>query len=128
MPTTAVKTINDLVEEVRDTINDSEEPFRFSNERVLRHVNTALREVYRVRPDAWIGYQSTGVLTSEEIPTYVEADLEADPLEDFPIDDRLFFNACMYFVAGRLELADDEFTEDSRARTLLQAFVATIGG
>lgn len=128
MATTAVKTINDLVNEARDSINDAEEPFRYSNVKVLRHVNTALREIYRVRPDAWIGYQNTGVLTSGDIPTYEEADLEADPLEDFPVDDRLFFNACVFFIAGRLELADDEFTEDSRARTLLSAFTAMLGG
>lgn len=128
MATTAVKTINDLVNEARDAVNDSAVPYRSDNAQVLRHVNTALREVYRVRPDAWIGYQNTGVLTSTDIPTYVETDLEADPLEDFPIDDRLFFNACVFFVAGRLELADDEFTEDSRARTLLGAFVQMIGG
>lgn len=128
MASTAVKTINDLVNEARDAINDADEPFRFSDEKVMRHVNTALREVYRIRPDAWIGYQNTGVLESTDIPTYDEDDLDAVTAIDFPIDDRLFFNACVFFVAGRLELADDEFTEDSRARTLLAAFAAMIGG
>jgi hypothetical protein len=128
MATTAVKTINDLVDEARDAVNDSELPYRFSNSKVMLHVNTALREVYRIRPDAWIGYQDTGVLTGATLPTYDADDLDADPAIDFPIDDRLFFNACVFFVAGRLELADDEFTEDSRARTLLAAFVQMIGG
>lgn len=122
MATTTPKAIDDVITEARATINDSTVPFRFTNALMVSYLNTALREVYRYRPDAFIGNFQSGLLSQIVLPTYSEADLGLNPATQFPIDDRLFFNAVVFFVTGRTELADDEFTDEGRAMTLLQAF------
>lgn len=129
MSTTAAKTIDDLMTEVRATLNDvgiNGAGFRFDNSLLLNYINTAFRELYRYRPDAWIGNFTSGILTAASIPTYTADDLGTG--EAFPVDDRLFFNPVAFFVVGRAELADDEFTDQSRAQQLMQSFRAMLIG
>jgi hypothetical protein len=133
MVTQVTKTIDDLVLEVREIVNDEQVPFRYSNARVLQVLNTALRDLYRVRPDAYIGNFTSGVLSANLANTYSANDLQSAtvppvPPTPFPVDDRLFFGPLVFYVVGRLEISDDEFTDDGRAMTLFQAFVSEVGG
>ena len=122
MSTTLPKSIDDVLTEARAAINDSTVPFRFSNTLLLSYLNTALRETYRYRPDAFVGNFTTGLLSTVAVPTYSQVDLGLSPATPLPVDDRLFFNPIVFFVAGRTELSDDEFTDDGRAMSLLQSF------
>ena len=125
MSTTTTKSIDDCLTEARLLLNDTGiagSAFRFSNAVLLAILNSALREVYRYRPDAYIGNFSQGVLSNNLATTYVEADLGLSPATTFPLDDRLFFSPVVFYIAGRAELADDEFTDTSRAAQLIQAF------
>lgn len=122
MSTTDPKTLDDIVTEARATINDSTTPFRFPNVLVLSFINTAIRELYRYRPDAFIGNFTSGIVSSVAIPTYDLTDLGLDPATVLPFDDRMFFGPVVFYVAGRLELSDDEFTDNGRAMTLMTAF------
>lgn len=122
----ASKTIDDAVLEARAVVNDAFAPFRNADSTVVTYLNSALRAVYSVRPDAFIGNFSTGVISTTQIPTYAVTDLGLSIA--FPLDDRHFFNPVVAYMAGRIELGDDEFTESARSAQLLQAFLTQLTG
>lgn len=138
MVTQVSKTIDDLVLEVRQVLNDQQIPYRYSDVWILTVLNTALREVYRLRPDAYIGNFTSGVLSANAVNTYSTADLQvADgvanpippvPITPYPLDDRLFYAPVVFYVIGRVEINDDEFADNNRAMTLMQAFRAQLIG
>lgn len=120
MSTTNPKLIDDAITEARELVNDNVLPYRFQQTQLIAYLNSALREVYRYRPDAFIGYFAPGVLSYNAVPTYAVTDLEQNI--SFPIDDRMFFSPVVFYLAGRLEIADDEFVDEGRAMNLLQSF------
>ena len=123
MSSTATKTLDDAVNEIRMLLNDLDVGgFRYTQTQVLDKVNTALREVYRLRPDAYIGNFQQGILSTISPMTYTLADLGLNPATSFPLDDRLFFAPVVNYVVGILDLTDDEFADDNRAMTVLMAF------
>lgn len=123
MASTATKTIDDAVNEIRMLINDNDpDGYRFTQTQVLQKLNTALREVYRYRPDAYVGNFTQGILSVNSPVTYVLADLGLNPATPFPLDDRLFFSPVVFYVVGLLDLTDDEFADDNRAMTVINAF------
>ncbi len=134
MPTFTAKSLDDLVSEARLLINDTGvggSNYRFTQDQVMAKINTAFRELYRYRPDAWIGNFTQGVITNSAspMPTYsAEDDLGLTPPTPLPVDDRLFFNALVFFVVGILELGDDEFTDQGRSSQLLASFRSMLGG
>lgn len=122
----ASKTIDDAMFEARAVVNDATAPYRNADATVVTYLNSALRAVYSIRPDAFIGNFTTGVISTAQLPTYDVTDLgTAIP---FPLDDRLFYNPVVAYMAGRIELGDDEFTESARSSQLLAAFVAQLTG
>lgn len=123
MSSTTAKTLDDMVNEVRMLINDNDpDGYRFPQVQVLDKINTALREVYRLRPDAYIGNFTQGILSTNSPVTYDLTDLGLLPQTPWPLDDRLFFSPVVLYVTGMLDLTDDEFADDNRAMTVLQAF------
>lgn len=138
MSTMTSKTIDDAILEARLMVNDSQIPYRNSDTVYLQYYNSALRALYSLRPDAFIGNFSTGILSTNIVLTYTTADLqEADgvpnptppvPAEPFPADDRFFFSPVVAYMAGRIELADDEYVESSRSTALLTAFAQQLKG
>jgi hypothetical protein len=115
------KLIDDAVAEARTLINDSMVPYRYTDQQVVTALNTALRDLYLFRPDAYIGNFTSGVLSNNPVPTYVAATDLGQNIA-FPVDDRLFFSPITFYMAGRIELSDDEFTDNSRAAQLLSMF------
>ena len=134
MVTNVAKSLDDVFTEVRLLINDvgvGGSNFRYTQDQVMSQFNTALRELYRYRPDAWIGNFTQGILANAALPmpTYdAEVDLAQAPATPLPFDDRLFFNAVVFFMVGRLELGDDEFTDQGRSSQLLSSFKQMLGG
>lgn len=106
----SVSTISDVLDLSRDLLQDTATPYRYSDERLIRTLNSAMRETFRVRPDLFL--DDSYVLT-----TYTISDLATT----FPIEDQ-YFNPVVEFIVGFIELADDEFTLDGRAATLLTAY------
>ena len=104
---------------------------------LIQVLNTCLRELYRLRPDAYIGNFTSGVLSANPVNTYSTSDLQVIngvanptppvPATPFPVDDRLFFGPTVFYVVGRLEISDDEFADDNRAMTLYNAFKTQLG-
>lgn len=117
------KTLDDLVSEVRLMLKDRRAPFRYSDDDIVEGVNTALREVKRLRPDAYLKYvtQSEPAFLPIDLPDYTTASLGLVPPTAFPIEEQ-FYNAVLYHVVGKIQLGDDEFAVDNRAMTLLAAF------
>lgn len=117
------KTLDDLVDEIRLMLKDRRVPYRYTQADVIEAINTALREVKRVRPDAWLsccvdGTDGGGTI---DMPDYTEADLGLLPATAFPIDE-IFYMAVVFHVVGKLQLGDDEFAVDNRAMSLLASF------
>lgn len=101
-------TIDNLVTQARDLLQDTVEPYRFSDDRLIRSVNNAFNEAYRKRPDIFIDLDLA-------IP-------EVTITDDFPLDTQ-FFPAFIDYVVGFTELADDEFAVDGRATALMGAIL-----
>lgn len=123
MSTIATKSLDDAVNEIRMLINDNDpDGYRFTQQQVLDKLNTALLEVYRYRPDAYVGNFSQGILSATSVLSYAPSDLGQLPLTPYPLDIRLFFSPVVMYVVGMLDLTDDEFADDNRAMTVLQSF------
>jgi hypothetical protein len=128
MVTQVTKTLDDLVLEVRQIVNDQQVPYRYSSAWIIQLINTCLREIYRLRPDAYIGNFTSGVLSANLANTYATTDLGLTPATAFPLDDRLFFGPIVFYVTARLEISDDEFADNNRAMTLYSTFRSQITG
>lgn len=117
--------IKDLIRTVREVIQDLGMEFDFDGDRhsdtkLIRYVNMALLDAFRVRPDIFdlCGYPET-------IPQITVEQFEAnDPL---PVE-MVFFSAIADYVAGLVALGDDEFVVDGRAVTLLNRFTQKLQG
>lgn len=116
------KTLDDLVIEIRLMLKDRRVPYRYPQSDIIEAINTALREVKRVRPDAFLGCCSDENGGTVDMPDYTEADLGLTPTPmPFPIDE-IFYTAVVFHVVGKIQLGDDEFAVDNRAMTLLASF------
>jgi hypothetical protein len=144
MSSTTSKTIDDAIFEARAMVNDSSliagalNPTRNPDTLYVQYLNSALRALYSVRPDAFIGDFTQGILSAVTILTYDTSDLQAPdgtanptppvPATPFPADDRFFFNPVVAYIAARIEISDDEYTDNSRAQNLMAAFVQQLRG
>jgi hypothetical protein len=128
MVTAVQKSIDDCLLEARLMVNDAALPYRNTNDTLIEYLNTALLAVYQVRPDAYIGDFSTGIVTTTTINMYQITDLDLAPATLFPLDPRMFYYPVVAYIAGRIELADDEFTETSRSAQLLASFKQQMQG
>lgn len=128
MADTAKKSIDDALFEARTIVNDTQVPFRNQNSTLLLYLNTALRALYSVRPDAYIGDFSSGIITNNAVETFYITDLGLTPPTVFPVDDRLFYAPVVSYIAGRIEVQDDEFTTEARSAQLLASFIQQLQG
>lgn len=128
MADTSTKSIDDALFEARTIVNDTQVPYRNPNSTLVFYLNTALRAVYSVRPDAFIGDFSSGIITNNAVETFYTADLGLVPPTPFPLDDRLFYAPVVSYIAGRIEIQDDEFTETARSQQLMASFIQQLQG
>lgn len=105
-----MSTISDIIESSRELLQDEVAPYRYSDDRMVRTYNGALREAFRIRPDLFLD-------VSYVLPTYTTSDFATSL-----IIEEQFYNAVVAFIVGWVELADDEFALDGRAAALLTAF------
>ncbi|HXS14424.1 MAG TPA: hypothetical protein VN734_17125 [Acidobacteriaceae bacterium] len=124
----SVKSIDDAIFEARSIVNDLQVPYRNPDTTLITFLNTALRALYAVRPDAFIGDFSSGVMSNNAVETYYVTDLGLTPPTPFPVDDRLFFYPVVAFIAGSVEIQDDEFTDAARSAQLMASFKQQLQG
>ena len=134
----AVKTLDQCLLEARQVVNDSLPPYRNTDETLIGYFNSALLAIYSIRPDGFLGNFTYGILSFQGVPSYTVADLQVIdgvanpapplPITPFPLDQRFFFNAATAYIAGRIEMGDDEYTQDSRSAQLLASMSQQLRG
>lgn len=109
----ALDTVAKVVTEARKLLQDTIEPFRYTDEDLVLALNYGLDTARRLRPDLFLSM-------SFSPPYFAAADATA-----FSIDAqyRLPF---VYFVAGHAQLRDEEDTQDNRAAAFLGRFTASL--
>ena len=112
-------TIADVIESARFLLNDTVTPYRYGDDRLVKSMNFAFREAFRIRPDLFLS-------ASFVLPEFTTGDLTPTPA-DFPIEDQ-YFNTVVNFMAGYTELSDDEFALDGKAMTLINTFANQLRG
>lgn len=116
------KTWQNLVDEARVLLQDTEEDFRYSDVALLAILNRGLQELRRLRPDAfWDQFDDD----SDMVPPEIVADTPTPPQEELADDfslDLMFYAPLVYWVTSSAELVEDEFTNDGRAMALQTQF------
>lgn len=133
----AAKTWQNVIDEARVILQDTDSPERYSDEVLLSKLNRGLQELARLRPDAFFDY-----FTGDDIlvPRVVEVDAvpDTDP-DEIDIDEdeeiasstsfalnMMFYTPLVYWVASSAELVDDEFTNDGRVILLQNNFKSMV--
>lgn len=110
----ALETVQDYITESRRLLQDRDAAaYRYPDDDLISALNICLLEARRLRPELF--------LPKFNVPMFAAADL-ATPV---PMD-MMYRNAVVYYIVGRMQLRDDEPTQDQRAAGLLQAFVAKL--
>jgi hypothetical protein len=105
--------VSDLIFQTREVLQDMAGD-RYTDDRIIRALNLGVLDLRRVRPDVFIG-------------RYHEPTFQATlPGEVFPLPSEIVPSLIKY-MAGWVELADDEYTNDGRAAALLGAFGTDLG-
>ncbi len=117
-----VLNVGGLIGEVRSLLNDTVQTagaaYRYSDADLLSMLNGAVREARTKRPDVFLGFGLRTVL-----PLFQETDITGATVWPFSAD---IYNACVYYVVGRAEMREDTFTNDSRAKTMMESFTAQL--
>lgn len=117
-------TYQDIIDDARVLLNDTDsDSYRYTDEQLTNILNRAFNSLLRIRPDAFYGTTANGNNAYPTLPRLEVADL-SDP---FLLND-IFINPLVEYVVGMAEITDDEYTEDSRAATLLGNFKASLTG
>lgn len=111
----ALATVAEYITEVRALLQDTITPYRYSDDEIVRALNMAVGDARRVRPDMFISYFEA------TLPNYSSASPSATV--DIPEMYRLAF---VYFIAGFMQLRDQEDTTDQRATVMINKFTSQL--
>jgi hypothetical protein len=106
-----LETIGQVVTEARRLLQDEVAPFRYPDADLVDALNLAVLDARRLRPDLF--------LPQFELPYYSPSGT-IDMGQKFPVEPQ-FRLPFIFFIAGRMEMRDDEQTQDTRA----VAFITT---
>lgn len=127
------KTWQNVIDEARVILQDTESQPRYTDATLLAKLNRGLQELRRLRPDAFWDFFDTDDVHPPEV-VVVDSDPdddteEFDELEDGEIAlsatfnlDLMFYTPLVYWVSSSAELVDDEFTNDGRVVLLQNQF------
>lgn len=108
----ALDTVQDFVDRARVLLQDTIEPYRYSDGELVGALNAGLLESRRLRPDFYL-YKT--------IPSYNTSGLS----ESVDIDDQ-YKIAFTYYMVGHAHLRDEEDTTDQRATIYLNKFLSQL--
>lgn len=118
----ATKTYQDLVQEARDLLQDTDTNLeRYTDEFLLRILNRGLRDLGAMRPDVFYDLFSGNDLN---VPEVVESGAGAGQInwtDVFTLEFQ-FYTPLVLYLVGVAEVTDDEYTVDTRAALLLGQF------
>lgn len=131
------KTWQNVIDEARVILQDTDSPNRHSDTVLLAKLNRGLKELGRLRPDAFWDFFSVDDIYIPEV-VVVDPTPDTDP-NKFDIDEdtqialsaafnlpSMFYTPMVYWVSSSAELVDDEFTNDGRVVLLQNAFKAMV--
>ncbi len=107
-------TVEKLIASARILLQDTVEPYRYPDTQFISVLNDAVLEARRLRPDLFLSGDTTTV------PVEYTAAGNAFNIE------LMFRTAFTYYMAGKVQLVDDETTQDTRATVFLNKFVAQL--
>lgn len=105
-------TVQKFVTESRVLLQDTVEPYRYATSEIIEALNIAVLEARRLRPDMFIGSFSS-------LPSY-------SSVNDTVTLEPMYRPSFVYYIAGRMQLRDDETAQDQRATILMNKFVAQL--
>ncbi len=105
-------TVRKIVDAARILLQDTVETYRYPDANYLSALNDAMLEVRRLRPDLFI---ATNFVPADY--TDYNAVITFEPM---------YRTALTYYVAGKVQLVDDETTQDARATVFLNKFAAQL--
>lgn len=108
------KTYQTAIDEAREILQDTDEPYRYDDSILLNILNRALQELGRIRPDAFWTTFSTDDIVVPEVTSLTLGTTYPLPMQ--------FYLPVVSFIVAWAEVLDDEFTQDGRAGMLLQQF------
>lgn len=112
----ALDTVQDYIDRARVLLLDQVGPdYRYPDVDLVEHLNEAILEMRRLRPDILMAYFKT------TLPEFSTGAMGAA----VPIDPQ-YRKAAVYYIVGSAQLRDEENTQDSRAAAFLNKFVAQL--
>lgn len=121
------KTYQDVLTEARVLVQDADATkYRDTDVTVIAMANRGLQEIARLRPEAFDTLYTDAAIASGgslNVPEITVGTLGTT----FPID-MMFFLPLVYFVAGSMDLKEDEFTADGRVSVLMSQFRTMLTG
>ena len=115
--TQAFNTLGDIVGQIRTLLQDTDTlggEYRYSDDSIVTSINMGLIEMFRMRPDIFLGLNF-------QLPVYTVATPDA-PLQI----EQQFVPSLVYYAVGMVQLRDDEGTQDERSSLLLAKFTSTL--
>lgn len=105
-----LSSVQDYVTDARNLLLDKVRPYRYDDDSMVRGLNLALLDGFRLRPDLYLCRYAT------EIPQYGEVSGAEVPIE------AQFRLAYAYGIASIVLLRDEEDVQDQRAATFRNLF------
>lgn len=110
-----LETVGQYLAESRRLLQDEVTPYRYPDADMVEALSICLMEVRRLRPDLLL-------------PRFEIQDI--DPATFTPDDpvafEPMYRPSIVYYIVGRMQLRDDENTQDARAASLLNKFVSNM--
>ena len=105
-------TVQKLITESRVLLQDTVAPYRYADAELIEALNIAVLEARRLRPEMFLGQYAS-------LPSY------STPADTVALE-AMYRPSFVYYMAGRMQLRDDEPAQDSRAAALLNKFVSQL--
>lgn len=121
----SVRTLGTIVAEARTLLQDklptSGSALRYSDDENFESINAWMVECRVKRPDLFLRAFGRKSLR-QPLPYYTAA---TDMNTPFPLDEQVY-NTFVWYLAGRAEMREDTFSEDSRAVALMNKALTSL--
>lgn len=114
----ALDTLGQVLTESRRLLQDEIVPYRYPDADLVDALNVAILEARRIRADLFLPQKFA-------LPYFNV--VTVDPAAKFEVEPQ-FRHAFVYYIVGRMEMRDDEQTQDNRAVAMLGTWKATLLG
>lgn len=110
--------VQDYLDQARVLLQDTEEPYRYSDQELVDALNMAIMDTRRLRPDLMKAYfnATTGV------PSHTTTSMSSTAVDI----DQMYRVAFVYYICGNASMRDDENNEDQRSAAFMARYSAQL--